>query len=295
MRIGILETTQGRQVALAHDGGAALLRDLSPNSVPAAARTAPTIEALLALGAPVLRKIETAAADTAAPAGTGRTAPRWRAPLTSPQKICGIGLNYLDHCREANLEPPKNPVLFAKYPSAIIGPGDEIRWSRSLSEKIDWEAELGVVIGQEASNVPKDKALDFVAGYVCANDVSARDLQRSDGQFVRSKSIDTFCPLGPWLVTADEVPDPQRLRIRCRVNGETKQDSTTGNMVFGVAELISYLSRAFTFQPGDVILTGTPAGVGAWRNPPQFLRDGDRVEVEIEAIGVLSNPCKSHA
>lgn len=236
-----------------------------------------------------------AAKDAARPTGRTRGHPNWRAPLTSPQKICGIGLNYLDHCRESNLEPPKNPILFAKYPSAIVGPGDEIRWSRSLSEKIDWEAELGVVIGQEASNVPKDKALDFVAGYVCANDVSARDLQRSDGQFVRSKSIDTFCPLGPWLVTADEVPDPQRLRIRCRVNGETKQDSTTANMVFGVAELISYLSHAFTFQPGDVILTGTPAGVGAWRNPPQFLRDGDRVEVEIEAIGVLSNPCKSRA
>lgn len=293
MRLGMLETPQGRQVALVHDGGAVPLRHFSPQSLPAAARTAPTMEALLALGPPVLRKIKAATADAAALRRTRRTAPRWHAPLTAPQKICGIGLNYLDHCREAHLEPPKNPVLFAKYPSAIIGPGDEIRWSRGLSEKIDWEAELGVVIGQKASNVPKAKALDHVAGYVCANDVSARDLQRSDGQFVRSKSIDTFCPLGPWLVTADEIPDPQRLRISCRVNGVAKQDSTTGNMVFGVADLISYLSRAFTFLPGDLILTGTPAGVGAWRNPPEFLRDGDRVEVEVEGLGVLSNTCKS--
>jgi 2-keto-4-pentenoate hydratase/2-oxohepta-3-ene-1,7-dioic acid hydratase in catechol pathway len=183
-------------------------------------------------------------------------------------------------------------MLFAKFPTTIVGPSDEVTWDRGLSNKIDFEAELAVIIGKKARRVAEAEALDYVFGYTCANDVTARDLQRGDGQWVRGKSLDTFCPLGPWLVTADEVPDPQNLGIRCLVNGQTMQDSHTSQMIFGVAYLISYLSQAFTLLPGDILLTGTPDGVGAYREPPVFMQDGDVMAVEIDGVGWLANRCR---
>ena len=200
-----------------------------------------------------------------------------------------IGLNYVDHAAEVTMDLPAEPLVFAKFPSSIVGPGAEIRWSRSVTDAVDVEAELAVIIGRPARNVSVEAALDHVFGYSCLNDVSARDLQFGDGQWVRGKSLDTFCPIGPWIVTADEIPDPQALAIRCRVGDETLQDGSTGDMIFGVAELVSRLSRAFTLEPGDVIATGTPPGIGWAREPKRLLRDGEMVAVEIEGIGVLEN------
>ena len=217
------------------------------------------------------------------------------APVPRPSKIIAIGLNYMDHCREQGHEPPKSPVIFAKFSSAVIGPGATIRWDPALTGQVDYEVELAVVIGRPTRRVSRAEALDAVAGYTICNDVSARDLQFGDGQWVRGKSLDTFCPMGPWLVTRDEVPDPQDLAIRCTLNGEVMQDSTTAEMIFGVAELIEFSSRAFTLLPGDVIITGTPHGVGVFRDPPVFLKDGDEVAVEIEGMGRLSNPCVEDA
>lgn len=212
------------------------------------------------------------------------------APLRNPPKLLGIGLNYADHAREAGLETPPAPIVFAKTTNSIVGPGEAIRWRAADSEQVDYEAELAVVIGREARDVSVDDAFDYVYGYTCCNDVSARDAQFADGQWVRGKSFDTFCPLGPWIVTADEIPDPHDLGIRCRVDGRTLQDSSTAEMIFGVADIVSYLSRVMTLQPGDVIATGTPFGVGFARKPPIFLQDGNVVEVDIDGIGTLSNP-----
>ena len=182
--------------------------------------------------------------------------------------------------------------MFAKWPSSVVGHGADIRWDPALTQQVDYEAELAVVIGRTARNVSVDEALAYVFGYTCLDDVSARDIQFGDGQWVRGKSLDTFCPMGPWLVTADEIPDPQALAISCRVNDEVVQDSHTSRMYFGVAEIISYVSRSFTLEPGDVIATGTPGGVGVFRDPPRFLGDSDVVTVEIEGIGRLVNTCR---
>ena len=208
------------------------------------------------------------------------------APVPAPGKIVCVGLNYRDHAAETGKPIPTEPVLFAKFANSVVGAGSRVAIP-ALTAEADWEAELGVVIGREATRVSVDRALEHVAGYVCANDLSARDLQRSGGQWTRGKAIDGFLPMGPVLVTVDEVPDPQRLRIRCRLNGEVVQDSSTSEMVFGVAELISVISQTMTLTPGDVILTGTPPGVGMAMSPPRFLRDGDELEVEIERIGTL--------
>lgn len=210
-----------------------------------------------------------------------------------PSKICAIGLNYMDHVLEGGRKPPERPVLFAKLPTSVIAPGDEIRWEPALSDKVDFEAELAVVIGRTARRVKAADAYDYVFGYTCANDVTARDLQDTDGQWVRSKSFDTFCPLGPWIVTPDEVPEPHDLPIRCQVNGETVQDSRTDQLIFRIPYLIEFLSRAFTLLPGDVILTGTPPGVGHYRHPPRYLHDGDVVAVTVGGIGTLTNTCRT--
>jgi 2-keto-4-pentenoate hydratase/2-oxohepta-3-ene-1,7-dioic acid hydratase in catechol pathway len=207
-----------------------------------------------------------------------------------PGKVVAIGLNYLDHIRESGLERPEQPVIFAKFPSSVVGPGDEIRLPLELTQRVDWEVELAVVIGRRAGKVAPEDALSHVFGYTVANDVSARDLQFADGQWVRAKSIDTFCPLGPVVVTADELPDPQALHLACRVNGEVVQDATTDLMVFGVGELISYCSQSFTLEPGDVLLTGTPWGCGEFMEPKRSLAPGDVVECEIDGIGTLRNP-----
>jgi 2-keto-4-pentenoate hydratase/2-oxohepta-3-ene-1,7-dioic acid hydratase in catechol pathway len=214
---------------------------------------------------------------------------RLRAPLR-PGKIVAVGLNYMDHCREQKIQPPKNPILFAKFPLSVVGPGEPIRWPEGLSVQVDYEAELALVIGRTAKAVSEADALEYVFGYTSANDVSARDLQFGDGQWLRGKALDTFCPLGPVVVSRDEVPDPQVLTIRCRVNGETLQDSNTKEMIFPVRHLIAFISKAITLEPGDVILTGTPHGVGVFREPKIFLKPGDRVEIDIADFGVLENP-----
>jgi 2-keto-4-pentenoate hydratase/2-oxohepta-3-ene-1,7-dioic acid hydratase in catechol pathway len=208
----------------------------------------------------------------------------------SPGKIVCVGLNYLDHIRESGAEPPAEPLIFAKFPSAVIRSGDPIPIDDELTKRVDWEVELAVVIGRTARRVDAADALDYVFGYTVANDVSARDLQFGDGQWVRGKSLDGFCPLGPEVVTTDEIPDPQNLALRTTVNGEVMQDSSTSEMVFGVAELIAFCSRSFTLDPGDVLLTGTPWGCGEFMDPPRSLHPGDVVEVSIEGIGSLRNP-----
>jgi 2-keto-4-pentenoate hydratase/2-oxohepta-3-ene-1,7-dioic acid hydratase in catechol pathway len=214
---------------------------------------------------------------------------RLAAPLRPP-KIVAIGLNYLDHIREAKLDAPERPLVFTKFATSVIGDGDDVVIDRSLTARVDWEVELAVVIGRRMSRVRSSDALDHVFGYTVANDVSARDLQFADGQWVRAKSLDTFCPLGPVIVTAEEIPDPQRLALRTRVNGETVQSSSTSEMVFGVAELLSFCSHSFVLEPGDVLLTGTPWGCGEFMSPVRSLQAGDTVEVEVEQIGVLRNP-----
>jgi 2-keto-4-pentenoate hydratase/2-oxohepta-3-ene-1,7-dioic acid hydratase in catechol pathway len=235
--------------------------------------------------------------DSLASAGVGRRGLPLReahllAPVPRPGKIVAIGRNYREHATEEGVEPPPAPLIFAKWPTAVVGSGAEVRWDPTLTEKVDYEAELAVVIGRSARRVGIDTALDHVLGYTCLNDVSARDVQFGDGQWVRGKSLDTFCPMGPALVTADEIGDPQDLAIFCTVGDERVQDARTSAMYFGVAEIISYCSMSFTLEPGDVIATGTPAGVGVFREPPRFLGDGDRVAVEIERIGRLENVCR---
>ncbi len=216
------------------------------------------------------------------------------APL-QPGKIVAIGLNYLDHVRETGLEAPTAPLIFAKFPSSVIGDGAPIEIDTELTQRVDWEVELAVVISRPAKDVATADALDHVFGYTVGNDISARDLQFGDGQWVRGKSLDTFCPLGPRLVTADELGDPQDLRLTTRVNGDLVQDSNTASMIFGVAELVAFCSRCFTLDPGDVLLTGTPWGCGEFMQPPRHLSPGDVVEVEIEGIGKLVNPVTTTA
>ncbi len=210
-------------------------------------------------------------------------------PIERPGKIVCVGLNYRDHAEEQGAPLPEAPLLFAKWQNALIGPGEPIVIPPIVT-KCDYEAELGVVIGARIRDVSAANALEAVAGYVCVNDVSARDLQFADGQWTRGKSPDTFCPVGPRLVPRGEVPDPQSLAVRAILNGETMQESTTGNMVFGVADLIAYITRTITLEPGDLIATGTPAGVGAFRTPPVFMQPGDEITIEIEGLGSLTNP-----
>ena len=213
----------------------------------------------------------------------------FEAPLR-PGKIVAIGLNYLDHIREAGTARPERPLVFAKFPSSVIGPEEPIVIDPALTERVDWEVELAVVVGSRMRHVSVAEALAGVAGYTVANDVSARDLQFSDGQWIRGKSLDSFCPLGPVVVTPDEIGDPQALRLWTAVNGGRVQDSSTAEMLFGVAELLAFCSRNFTLDPGDVLLTGTPWGCGEFMTPRRCLAAGDVVEVGVERIGVLRNP-----
>jgi 2-keto-4-pentenoate hydratase/2-oxohepta-3-ene-1,7-dioic acid hydratase in catechol pathway len=215
-------------------------------------------------------------------------------PIERHGKIVCVGLNYRDHAEEQGAELPERPLLFAKFPTALIGSGEPIVIPALVTEP-DYEAELAVLIGQTVKGASKENALEAVRGYLCANDVTARDLQYGDRQWTRGKSIDTFCPIGPQLVPAAEVPDPHALRIRATVSGEVLQDSTTANLIFGVDELIAFASQAITLQPGDLILTGTPAGVGYFREPKRLLQDGDVVTVEIEGLGELTNPVRRAA
>lgn len=265
------------------------------HTVHSAQALAPSLDEFLALGRLGLDRLHAAAANGRLGPAYASSAVRLLAPLRRPGKIVAVGQNYMDHCRECNAPIPTRPILFAKFPTTVIGPTDEIRWRTDLTAQVDWEVELGVVIGEVARRVPEERALDYVAGYTVMNDVTARDLQRGDGQWVRGKSLDTFCPTGPAIVTADEIPDPQALGIRLWVNGGVMQDSNTSEMIFGVRYLIAFISAAFTLCPGDVIATGTPNGVGVGRSPQVFLKDGDVVEVEVDGIGRLRNVCRVDA
>jgi acylpyruvate hydrolase len=210
-------------------------------------------------------------------------------PLSNPGKIICIGLNYADHIRESGLPTPKLPLLFSKFTSSMLPHGGEITWSRTMTQQVDYEAELAVVIGKKATHVSEETAMEYVGGYTILNDVSARDVQFSESQWVRSKSFDTFCPVGPFVITADALPDPHDLDIQSRVNGTIMQNSNTAEMIFKIPYLISYISRSITLMPGDIISTGTPHGVGIGHDPQVFLKAGDTVEVEVEGIGILIN------
>lgn len=253
-----------------------------------------TMADLLAGGAPVLAALKSAANGARiAERGLPVEGLELLAPVSRPGKVVAIGRNYREHVDEEGADRPAAPLVFAKWPTAVIGAGAEIRWDPGLTEQVDWEAELGVVIGRLARDVSEAEALDYVLGYTCLNDVSARDIQFGDGQWVRGKSLDTFCPMGPALVTSDEIGDPQDLAIGCLVGSEQVQEARTSQMYFGVAAIVSYCSRSFTLEPGDVIATGTPGGVGVFRDPPRYLGDGDVVTVEIERIGRLVNVCRT--
>jgi 2-keto-4-pentenoate hydratase/2-oxohepta-3-ene-1,7-dioic acid hydratase in catechol pathway len=212
------------------------------------------------------------------------------APLLAPSKVIAVGLNYIDHCKEANLPVPPEPVLFAKFPNSITGPYDDVCWPKGLTEEVDYEVEMGVVIGKRGINVKEADALDYVCGYTVVNDVSARDMQFANAkQWDRGKSLDTFCPWGPWIVTRDEIPDPHVLGVRTILNGKEMQNSNTKNLVFNVNKIIAYASQGTTLLPGDLIPTGTPFGVGFSRKPPVYLQDGDVCECQVDKIGSIKN------
>lgn len=213
-------------------------------------------------------------------------------PVPPPEKVLCIGLNYLDHAIETGAEPPTEPIVFSKFNTALVGHGEAIVLP-TASSQVDYEAELVVVIGRRARHVAAAEALSYVAGYTCGHDVSARDWQkgRPGGQWLLGKSFDTFAPLGPWLVTTDEIPDPSNLRVQMMIGDQTRQDSTTAQLIFDIPQLIAHLSSIMTLKPGDLIYTGTPPGVGAARKPPRFLQPGDVCTVAIEGIGRLTNPC----
>ncbi|HWB12226.1 MAG TPA: fumarylacetoacetate hydrolase family protein [Pirellulales bacterium] len=257
--------------------------DLTRAGLPASMR------ALLALGQDGLHRAARVIAE--GPDVDPATIKKLLAPVPDPRKVICVGLNYADHARESGATPPDEPVLFNKFPTAVIGNGEPIVLPR-LSREVDFEAELVVVIGRGGRHIPRQRALEHVAGYCPGHDVSARDwqLRKPGKQWLLGKTFDTFAPCGPALVTHDEVPDPGKLPIRFRLNGEIMQDSNTEQFIFPVDELIAYVSQICTLEPGDLLFTGTPPGVGFARKPPVFLKPGDVAEVEIEGLGVLKNP-----
>lgn len=250
-----------------------------------------TMKELVSAGSTVLDRVRHAVGQSDA---VCVSSPRLLAPIANPQKVVCIGLNYKEHAEESGAKLPSEPVVFNKFPSALVGLGDAIVLP-TVSSEVDFEAELVAVIGRRGRNIAEADALDYVFGYSIGNDVSARDWQlRKDGkQWLLGKSFDTFAPLGPCIVTADELPDPQRLNIELRLNGEVMQSSNTGLMIFPIARLLAYVSQVVTLEPGDLLFTGTPPGVGFARQPPRFLQPGDECEIAIEGIGVLHNRCVS--
>ncbi|MFN0199173.1 MAG: fumarylacetoacetate hydrolase family protein [Planctomycetaceae bacterium] len=225
--------------------------------------------------------------QTKGPFATGKLL----APVTRPGKVLCIGLNYRDHAIESNAPIPTEPICFSKFGNAVIGPGESVRLPRT-AHQVDYEAELVVIIGRRGRYIPVDEAQGYVAGYTVGNDVSARDWQlgRPGNQWLLGKTPDTFAPMGPYLVTADEIADPHQLKIQLRLNGETMQNSSTKELIFHIDQVIAHVSQLITLEPGDVIFTGTPPGVGMARKPPVFLKAGDNMEVEIEGLGILKNP-----
>lgn len=281
MRLATLQTESGpRVVGVALDGRYVDLCQIDP-------KLPTTLKAILATDQGLMASANALASGlTKGPFVAGRLL----APISEPGKVICIGLNYRDHALETNSPIPSEPVVFNKFPQAVVGPDDAVVLPR-VAHEVDYEAELVVVIGKRGKRISKANAMQHVAGYTVGNDVSARDWQkgRPGGQWLLGKTPDTFAPTGPHLVTADEV-DPSNLRIGLRLNGQTMQDSSTRELIFGVDELIAHLSQLFELQPGDLIFTGTPPGVGAARKPPVFIKAGDRMEVEIEGLGILSNP-----
>ncbi len=283
MRFATIHTWAGPRAALRRDN---VYIDLHATD----ANVPPTVRLILEGGPRTLE-----AARLAAERADAVTHPadqvKFYAPVADPRKIICLGLNYRDHAAESGAPIPKEPILFSKYPTALIGHGEAIVLPR-VSTEVDYEAELVIVVGKRGRHLPADAAPDYVAGYAVGHDVSARDWQlKKDGkQWMVGKTFDTFAPVGPELVTADEVCDPHALPIRLRLNGETMQDSNTSQMIFSVGATLAYLSQVFTLEPGDLIFTGTPPGVGFARKPPIFLKGGDVAEVEIEGLGVLRNP-----
>jgi 2-keto-4-pentenoate hydratase/2-oxohepta-3-ene-1,7-dioic acid hydratase in catechol pathway len=209
-------------------------------------------------------------------------------PVLAPGKILAVGLNYAAHAEEQNATPPGFPIIFSKCVTALAASGDRIKLPR-ISDMIDYEAELAVVIGKQGTSITADRAMEHIAGYTIMNDVTARDLQKRERQWVRAKGLDTFAPCGPWLVTVDEIADPHSLDISLTVNGQTRQRSNTGDLIFNIPRLIEFISQDLTLNPGDIISTGTPSGVGVFMNPPVFLKPGDQIEITIDRIGVLRN------
>jgi 2-keto-4-pentenoate hydratase/2-oxohepta-3-ene-1,7-dioic acid hydratase in catechol pathway len=249
----------------------------------------PDMLSVLHTGGDGVRRIEAFLADPPARSVFPLEEVHLLAPVPRPSKLICIGLNYRDHAEETKLPIPSVPTVFVKFPTAVIGPGEAIVLPKA-STRPDYEAELAFVIGKGGRHIPADAWRDHVFGYTILNDVSARDVQMATSQWTMGKSFDTFAPMGPYLVTADEVPDPHALDIRLTLNGEVMQSSNTRNLIFGVPELVAYLSSVFTLEPGDVVSTGTPAGVGFARKPPVYLREGDRVEISVQGLGELRNP-----
>jgi 2-keto-4-pentenoate hydratase/2-oxohepta-3-ene-1,7-dioic acid hydratase in catechol pathway len=281
MRFVTYADPSGPRVACARDGGYVDLNRIDP-SIPT------SLKALLAAGPAMMHRAAVAAASGMLLEASSL---RLLAPIVDPQKVLCVGLNYADHARESGMAPPLEPVVFSKFPTALVGPDEPIVLP-VVSAEVDYEAELVVVIGRACRNIVRDDARRYIAGYCVGHDVSARDwqLRKPGGQWLLGKSFDTFAPLGPMLVTADEIEDPGQLRVQCRINGRTMQDSNTRQFIFGVEEVVAYISQVCTLLPGDLIYTGTPPGVGAARRPPVFLRPGDVVEIEIDHLGVLRNP-----
>lgn len=287
MRIGTLRLGSHTEPAIVLGDQAYVLDDvatrlgLSPETLRAGATIGDS---------PVLRDLAGATASAIRAGGVaGYDLESLGPPIARPGKIICVGRNYAEHARETGSDIPTRPILFAKFANAIVGPHDDVVRPREV-EDLDYEAELCAVIGQGGRHIRRDEALRHVAGYMCANDVSARTAQLKSGdQWLRGKSFDTFCPTGPAIVTRDEIPDPQSLRITCRVDGRTMQDGSTADMIFDVATLVSYCSDVFTLEPGDLILTGTPAGVALGRDPAPWLQPGQLVEVEIEGVGRIAN------
>lgn len=256
-----------------------------------------SLQALIEAGAAGLDTIKAALPDYQSRAGIQLNMDQLLAPLPRPLKnVFCVGLNYAAHARESlqakglEVKMPEHPVFFTKPPTAINSPTGEIVIDPAVSERIDWEVELGVVIGKAGKNISHEQAMEHVWGYTVINDVSARDLQMRHQQFFKGKALDGSCPMGPWIITSDELTDPHNLVVRLRINGEIKQESNTNDLIFNIPTLIHVLSQGMTLEPGDIIATGTPAGVGFARTPQEFLRPGDLLETEVEGIGILRNP-----